>query len=193
MAKLAWYPGQRGGSAVGDVLFGHKNPAGRLPVTFYKGTEKLPAFDDYAMQGRTYRYFEGQPLYPFGHGLSYTRFGYSGLTLDHGRGTPDQPVQVKVTVRNEGKRAGEEVVQLYLKPKQKGAERAIKELRGFQRVALEPGEQRVLSFSFTPLKDLRSYDERAGAYAVKPGTYEVQLGASSADIRLAKDFTVDTP
>ncbi|RZA36361.1 MAG: glycoside hydrolase family 3 protein [Lysobacteraceae bacterium] len=190
---LAWYPGQRGGSAVGDVLFGHKNPAGRLPVTFYKGTEKLPPFDDYAMQGRTYRYFEGQPLYPFGHGLSYTRFGYSGLTLDHGRGTPDQAVQVKVTVRNEGKRAGEEVVQLYLKPKQQGAERAIKELRGFQRVALEPGEQRVLSFAFTPLKDLRSYDERAGAYAVAPGIYEVQLGASSADIRLAKDFTVDTP
>jgi beta-glucosidase len=188
---LAWYPGQRGGSAVADVLFGRKNPAGRLPVTFYREDEKLPAFDDYAMRGRTYRYFEGRPLYPFGHGLSYTRFTYSDLELDRKRGAPDQAVQVKVKVRNDGAREGEEVVQLYLKPQPAKAGRAIKELRGFQRIALAAGEERVVTFSFVPLKDLRSYDERAEAYAVDPGSYEVQVGASSADIRLAEAFTVD--
>ncbi|HEX7803222.1 MAG TPA: glycoside hydrolase family 3 C-terminal domain-containing protein [Pseudoxanthomonas sp.] len=187
---LAWYPGQRGGSAVADVLFGHTNPAGRLPVTFYKADEKLPAFDDYAMEGRTYRYFKGKALYPFGHGLSYTRFTYSDLKLDRQQGTAADTVQVTVKIKNDGKRAGEEVVQLYLKPKQ-NAGRAIKELRGFQRVALKPGEQRTLTFAFTPLKDLRTYDEGLNGYEVQQGSYDVEIGASSADIRLHDAFTVE--
>lgn len=187
---LAWYPGQRGGNAVADVLFGEVNPAGRLPVTFYKADEKLPAFDDYAMQGRTYRYFDGQPLYPFGHGLSYTRFTYSDLKLDSSKGTSAQAVQATVTIRNAGDRAGEEVVQLYLKPKQAERERARKDLRGFQRVALKPGEERTLTFSFTPERDLRTYDEATSKYLVDPGAYEVQIGASSADIRVSEVFTV---
>lgn len=187
---LAWYPGQRGGSAVADVLFGNANPAGRLPVTFYKAAEKLPAFDDYAMQGRTYRYFKGQALYPFGHGLSYTHFAYSDLKLDRKQGTLAEPVQLTVKIRNDGKRAGEEVVQLYLKPK-KNEGRAIKELRGFQRLALQPGEQRTLTFAFTPLKDLRTYDESANTYIVEAGSYEVQIGASSADIRLEDLYTLE--
>lgn len=186
---LAWYPGQRGGNAVADVLFGNTNPAGRLPVTFYKAEEKLPAFDDYAMQGRTYRYFKGEPLYPFGHGLSYTHFTYSDLKLDREQGRPDQAAQLTVTIRNDGERAGEEVVQLYLKPQQ-DAGRAVKELRGFQRVALQPGEQRTLTFAFTPRKDLRTYNESANAYEVEAGAYEVQIGASSADIRLEDRYTV---
>jgi beta-glucosidase len=188
---MAWYPGQRGGNAVADVLFGDANPAGRLPVTFYRADEKLPPFDDYAMQGRTYRYFDGEPLYPFGHGLSYTRFTYSDLTLDHGRALANQTVNVKLKVRNSGDRAGDEVVQLYLRPRQDDRDRARKELRGFQRVALQPGEERTLTFTFTPQADLRTYDERSGAYAVDPGDYEVQIGASSADIRLTLPFTVD--
>ena len=187
---LAWYPGQRGGSAVADVLFGEANPAGRLPVTFYRADEKLPAFDDYAMQGRTYRYFDGQPLYPFGHGLSYTRFAYSDLRLDRQHGTQDQAVDVTVTIRNQGDRAGEEVVQMYLAPQQTRQDRARKDLRGFQRVALQPGEQRTLTFSFTPARDLRIYDGGLDAYAVEPGRYEVQIGASSADIRLQRTFTL---
>jgi beta-glucosidase len=186
---LAWYPGQRGGNAVADVLFGQANPAGRLPVTFYRADEKLPAFDDYAMQGRTYRYFKGEPLYSFGHGLSYTHFTYSDLKLDREQGAPDQAVQLTVTIRNDGKRAGEEVVQLYLKPRQNTG-RAIKELRGFQRIALQPGEKRTLTFAFTPRKDLRTYNESANAYEVEAGSYEVQIGASSADIRLEDRYTV---
>jgi len=187
---LAWYPGQRGGTAVADALFGDTNPAGRLPVTFYKADEKLPAFDDYAMQGRTYRYFDGKPLYPFGHGLSYTRFAYSELMLDNPQATPAQSVRVTVKVRNAGDRAGEEVVQMYLKPKHADRDRARKDLRGFQRIALQPGEERSVSFSFTPTKDMRVYDEKNDAYSVDPGLYEVEIGASSADIRLSKEFTL---
>lgn len=187
---LAWYPGQRGGTAVADALFGDTNPAGRLPVTFYKADEKLPAFDDYAMQGRTYRYFDGKALYPFGHGLSYTRFAYSDLMLDNPQTTPAQTVRVTVKVRNAGDRAGEEVVQMYLKPKHADRDHARKDLRGFQRIALQPGEERSVSFSFTPTKDMRVYDEKTDAYSVDPGMYEVEIGASSADIRLSKEFTL---
>ncbi|HSD18035.1 MAG TPA: glycoside hydrolase family 3 C-terminal domain-containing protein [Thermomonas sp.] len=188
---LAWYPGQRGGNAVADVLFGDYNPAGRLPVTFYKATEKLPAFDDYTMQGRTYRYFAGEPLYAFGHGLSYTRFGYSGLRLDRARADAAQPVRVTVTLTNEGARAGDEVVQLYLRPPASGQGRVLKALRGFQRVALRPGESREVVFTVVPERDLRRYDEQAGGYAVERGAYEVQVGASSADIRATARLQVD--
>ena len=187
---LAWYPGQRGGTAVADALFGDTNPAGRLPVTFYKADERLPAFDDYAMQGRTYRYFDGKALYPFGHGLSYTRFAYSDLMLDNPQAIPGQTVRVTVKVRNAGDRAGEEVVQMYLKPKHADHDRARKDLRGFQRISLQPGEERSVSFSFTPTKDMRVYDENTDAYSVDPGMYEVEIGASSADIRLSREFTL---
>jgi beta-glucosidase len=187
---VAWYPGQRGGNAVADVLFGDANPAGRLPVTFYKFDEKLPAFDDYNMQGRTYRYFDGEPLYAFGHGLSYTGFGYSGLRVDRDKVGPKERVRVVLKVKNTGQRAGDEVVQLYLHPLKPQRERARRELRGFQRLHLQPGEEREVSFTFTPETDLRHYDEQRKAYAVDAGAYEVQLGASSADIRLSKRFTV---
>jgi beta-glucosidase len=187
---VAWYPGQRGGNAVADVLFGDTNPAGRLPVTFYKADEKLPAFDDYNMKGRTYRYFDGEPLYAFGHGLSYTQFAYSGLRMDREKVAPKEQVRVAVKVKNTGERAGDEVVQLYLHPLEPKRERARKELRGFQRVHLRPGEEREVSFTLTPETDLRHYDEQRKAYTVDAGAYEVQLGASSEDIRTSKRFTV---
>ena len=187
---VAWYPGQRGGSAVADVLFGDANPAGRLPVTFYKADEKLPAFDDYAMRGRTYRYFGGEPLYPFGHGLSYTDFAYAGLKLDRSNAGRSDQVRVSLQVKNSGARAGDEVVQLYLRPVRPQRERALRELRGFQRVSLQPGEERTVSFVFTPAVDLRHYDDQRDAYALDPGEYEVQVGASSADIRLSQGFRV---
>jgi beta-glucosidase len=161
-----------------------------LPVTFYKASEKLPPFDDYAMRGRTYRYFEGEPLYPFGHGLSYTHFAYAGLTLDRSEAAPADRVQVSLTVRNSGQRAGDEVVQLYLHPLDPKRPRASKELRGFQRIHLEPGQSRRVSFAITPAADLHYYDTDRHAYAVDPGRYEVQLGASSADIRLRGTLTV---
>jgi beta-glucosidase len=152
---LAWYPGQRGGDAVADVLFGDANPGGRLPVTFYRADEKLPPFDDYAMRGRTYRYFAGKPLYAFGYGLSYTKFVYSDLRLDRNRLTANDPLHVSLKVRNSGQRAGDEAVQLYLRPVSPQREQAIRELRGFQRVTLQAGEEREVSFAITPARDLR--------------------------------------
>ncbi|HLY17044.1 MAG TPA: glycoside hydrolase family 3 C-terminal domain-containing protein, partial [Bryobacteraceae bacterium] len=138
-----WYPGQAGGTALADVLFGDYNPAGRLPVTFYKSEDQLPAFDDYDMKGRTYRFFEGEPLYPFGYGLSYTTFSYANLQAPDSAAT-GQPLTVSVDVTNSGKRAGEEVVQLYVKHPG-----VVRELQGFQRVPLRPGARKTVTFALT--------------------------------------------
>lgn len=159
-------------------------------MTFYKESETLPAFDDYAMHGRTYRYFGGTPLYPFGHGLSYTQFAYSDLRLDRNTVAADGSFTATVTVKNTGQRAGDEVAQLYLHPLTPQRDRAGKELRGFQRVALQPGEQRELRFPINAKEALRIYDEQRKTYTVDPGAYEVQIGASSADIRVKQRFTV---
>jgi len=138
-----WYPGQAGGTALADVLFGDYNPGGRLPVTFYKSEEQLPAFDDYSMKGRTYRYFEGEPLFPFGYGLSYTTFKYSNLHAPE-EAHAGSAVKVSVEVQNTGKRAGDEVVQLYVKHPG-----VVRELQGFQRVPLRPGERKTVEFALT--------------------------------------------
>ncbi|WP_242892800.1 glycoside hydrolase family 3 protein [Stenotrophomonas maltophilia] len=187
---MSWYPGQRGGTAVGQALFGDINPAGRLPVTFYKAGEVMPAFDDYAMEGRTYRYFRGTPLYPFGHGLSYTRFDYGALRLDADTIGADGRLGVTVDVTNAGTRSGDEVVQLYVRREHAGSGDAVQELRGFQRVQLAPGERRTVTFTLQAAQALRHYDEARAAYAVQPGAYEVRVGASSADIRAQGRFTV---
>jgi beta-glucosidase len=187
---LAWYPGQAGGHAVADVLFGDADPAGRLPVTFYTGVQQLPPFDDYAMKGRTYRYFDGHPLFPFGYGLSYTHFDYADVHLDRIALDAGQSMRITLTVKNTGRRAGDEVVQLYLRALDAPHARAIKSLRGIRRISLQAGEQRVVSFDITPQTDLRYYDDAQHAYAVDPGRYQVQVGASSADIRLTGDFSV---
>jgi beta-glucosidase len=184
---VSWYPGQRGGSAVADVLFGDANPSGRLPVTFYKESERLPPFDDYDMKGRTYRYFEGEPLYPFGHGLSYTRFDYSDLKVER-RVEATGTMQVTVTVKNTGSRAGDEIVQLYVRPLEPKQPRALQDLRGVARVSLKPGESRRVPFTIVPKNDLRRYEPAAKAYVVDPGRYEVHVGASSRDIRLTRQF-----
>lgn len=187
---VAWYPGQRGGNAVADVLFGDVNPAGRLPITFYKADQAMPAFDDYTMQGRTYRYFDGEPLYPFGHGLSYTAFAYSDLQLDRSKVAADGTLQATVRVRNTGKRIGDEVVQLYVRPHGGATGQALKNLRGVQRISLQPGQSRELQFTLHPGADLRHYDEALKRYVVSPGRYELQVGASSADIRQRTGFEV---
>jgi beta-glucosidase len=190
---VAWYPGQRGGSALADVLFGATNPSGRLPVTFYKASEKLPAFDDYNMRGRTYRYFEGEPLYPFGHGLSYSRFEYSDLKLDRSRVNAGGTVRVSVNVKNASTRAGDEIVQLYVRAIDPRQPRALKDLRGIERLSLKPGETRRASFTLVPNRDLTYYDVAQKRYAVDSGNYEVQLGASSSDVRLRSTLTVEAP
>ena len=179
----AWYPGEEGGDAVADVLFGDYNPAGRLPVTFYTGVDQLPPFRDYAMNGRTYRYFTGKPLYPFGYGLSYTRFAYSHLKVP-GRLDTGQPVTVTAQVENVGSRPGDEVAQLYLRPSadRADADRMIApdqpmprlQLAGFQRVHLAPRQKQMVSFTLTP-DQLRLVNPQ-GERTLDPGRWQVYVG-----------------
>ncbi len=169
----AWYPGEEGGAAVAETLSGRNNPAGRLPVTFYKDVSQLPPFEDYAMKGRTYRYFEGEPLYPFGYGLSYTSFSYSALTGPTDPVQAGSPASFDVTVTNTGKTAGDEVAQLYLEfPKVPGA--PLRALRGFQRVHLDPGASQTVHFRLRP-RDLSMVTE-AGEPIVAEGQYTVSVG-----------------
>jgi beta-glucosidase len=169
----AWYPGEEGGTAVAETLAGKNNPGGRLPVTFYTGVDQLPPFASYAMQGRTYRYFAGKPLYPFGYGLSYTTFAYSGLTLPSNAVAADQPVTVEAVVTNTGKVTGDEVAQLYLSfPDVKGA--PLRALRGFQRVHLEPGKSQTVRFELKQ-RDLSMVSE-AGEPIIAAGRYSVSVG-----------------
>jgi len=188
---LAWYPGQRGGTAVADAVFGAVSPSGRLPITFYKEGEQLPAFDDYSMAGRTYRYFTGEPLYPFGHGLSYSTFEYSQLTLDRTSLSETESLRASVTVKNTGKRAADEVVQLYVRPIDPALPRAQQDLRGVKRVMLQPGESQQVSLTVSPQQDLRRYDPAKSQYVVDAGRYEVQIGSSSRDIRQTRAFVID--
>ena len=190
---MGWYPGQRGGDAVADVLFGDYNPAGRLPVTFYTSTDELGDFRDYAMNtgnGKTYRYYKGQPLYPFGHGLSYTAFEYSDLKVSRTKIDDDDKFTVSVKVKNVGDRAGEEVVQLYVRDVASDLPMPVKQLRGFERIELNKGESKKVTFKLNAQTDLRYYDAMKRHYAVEPGDFEIQIGASSRDIRLKRTITV---
>jgi beta-glucosidase len=141
-----WYPGAEGGTALADVLFGDYNPAGRLPVTFYKSADQLPPFEDYDMKGRTYRFFKGEPLYPFGFGLSYTSFKYSNLVLPESLRTGDA-FNVSVFVENKGKIGGDEVAELYLSQEKSPEGEPIHFLAGFRRIHLEPGEKQTIKFA----------------------------------------------
>ncbi len=175
----AWYPGQAGGTAVADVLLGNYNPAGRLPVTFYRATADLPDFKDYAMAGRTYRFFAGRALFPFGHGLSYTRFDYAALRATP---QPDGSLQVLVELTNSGTRDGDEVVQLYAVPPTGAQPGELQSLCGFRRVHLKKGETRTVTLT-VPASALRRWSAAQGAYAVPAGTWTLRAGASSADLR----------
>ncbi len=182
----AWYPGQRGGDAVADVLFGDYNPAGRLPVTFYTSTDELGDFSDYNMaagKGKTYRYYQGKPLYPFGHGLSYTTFEYSNMKISRKNIKSDDTVKVSVDVTNVGRRDGEEVVQLYVRDLKSSQPMPVKQLRGFERIAMNKGQTKTVTFSLKPAEDMHYYDAQKQRYAVEPGEFEIQIGASSGDIR----------
>jgi beta-glucosidase len=169
----SWYPGEEGGTAVAATLSGKNNPAGRLPVTFYTGVEQLPPFEDYSMQNRTYRYFSGKPLYPFGYGLSYTTFTYSDLVLPKAAIGAGEPVTAEVRLTNSGSRDGDEVVQLYLSfPKVAGA--PLRALRGFQRVHLKAGESQTVRFQLAD-RDLSMVSD-AGEPIIAEGTYSVSVG-----------------
>ena len=191
---VAWYPGQRGGDAVADVLFGDYNPAGRLPVTFYSSTDELADFKDYNMhagKGFTYRYYTGDALYPFGHGLSYTTFEYSNIKIDKTSINSDDDITVSVQVKNTGKLDGEEVVQLYIKDVKSDKWMAIKQLRKFERIALKKGESKTVKFNLKASEDLRYYDSMYRRYEVEIGDFEIQIGASSEDIRLRESISVE--
>ncbi len=182
----AWWPGEEGGHALADVLFGDVNPAGRLPHTIYASEAQVPPLDEYDItKGFTYMYLNGAPLFSFGHGLSYTTFKYSGLKLSAKKISADGQVNVSVEVKNNGQRAGDEVVQLYVHQVKSSVKRPAKELRGFQRISLKPGEKKTVNLPL-PAEKLAFWDEKTHAFIVEPGQFALLVGASSSDIR-AKD------
>jgi beta-glucosidase len=175
-----WYPGQEGGTALADVLFGDYNPAGRLPITFYKSVDQLPPFEDYTMNGRTYRYFKGEPLYSFGYGLTYTKFKYSNLNM------PDEiqsneSITISVEIRNAGMTAGDEVVQLYLKNLTSAVPVPLHSLQGFKRIHLTPGEKQIVQFQLLP-KQFAVMNENL-KFMVKPGSFEITAGGLQPGIQ----------
>ncbi len=185
----AWYPGEAAGTAIADVLFGDYNPAGRLPVTFYHSVNDLPPFEDYAMSGRTYRYFRGDVLYPFGHGLSYTTFEYDNLQLSKERIGTGEPVTVSVNVTNTGDREGEEVVQVYIRDVLAEEVRPLIDLRGFQRISLDSGETRTVRIEIRH-ENLSYYDPDNQKYRAESGEYEIFAGPSSDREKLIKTSLV---
>ena len=186
----AWWPGEEGGHAIADVLFGAVNPAGRLPHTVYASEAQVPPVSEYDItKGFTYMYVQGAPLFPFGHGLSYTTFQYGALKLSADRIKAGGLVNVSVDVTNTGKVAGDEVVQLYVHQEKSSVPRPAEELRGFQRVSLQPGETRTVTLAL-PGEKLAFWDEQTHAFVVEPGAFDVMVGASSGDIRLRQTLAV---
>jgi beta-glucosidase len=168
-----WYGGEEAGTALAEVLFGDESPAGRLPVTFHKSLDQLPDFNNYHMAGRTYRFFEGDPLYPFGHGLSYTEFAYSDLTLPAAVDAGN-PVEVSVTLTNRGDRAGDEVVQVYLTDTVASVPVPIRQLTAFRRVHLGAGASDRLTFTIEP-EQMACYTD-AGEPMIEPGEFLISVG-----------------
>jgi beta-glucosidase len=180
----AWYPGQAGGTAIAEAIFGEFNPGGRLPVTFYRATSDLPSIDDYEMTNRTYRYFSGQPLYAFGFGLSYTTFTYRNLRLTPAEVKAGEPVFVEVEVENSGSRLGDEVAQLYVQDIEASLPVPQLQLQGFQRIRLAPGEKRTIQFSLTAAQ--LSFADEAGAWTLEPGDFTVWVGGQQPNLRSAE-------
>lgn len=174
----AWYPGQAGGTAIADILFGDYNPSGRLPLTFYKSIDQIPAFDEYNMQGKTYRYFDKDPLYEFGFGLSYTNFEYSlnTIPIDIKAGNP---IKISVQVKNTGKRKGDEVVQLYVSLPESKLQKPIRALQGFKRVSLKAGETQTVEFELKPTQFAAR--DKNNTQVVEPGNVEISIGGKQPD------------
>ncbi len=179
----AWYPGEQGGRAVAEVLFGDVDPSGRLPVTFYRSTADLPPFETYAMKGRTYRYFAGKPLFAFGHGLSYTAFGYGHAGLNAAVFGPKQTMKRAFELTNSGQRAGDEVAQVYFRHVHSAVPQPRLALCGFRRIHLAPGQSARVEIDI-PAERFRYWDTAAKAYRVEPGDYQLLIGGASDDIRL---------
>jgi beta-glucosidase len=185
----AWYPGEQGGRAVADILFGDVNPAGRLPVTFYRSTADLPAFDDYSMSNRTYRYFNGQPLFAFGHGLSYTKFGYSDPKLNGTNFAAGGTIKLTFALLNEGAWDGDEVAQVYFRHVNSTRPQPKLALCGFVRIHLQASQGARFAMNI-PVERFRYWDPEKKQYAVEPGNYQLLVGAASDDIRLRVPLTI---
>lgn len=179
----AWYPGEEGGRAVARVLFGDVNPAGRLPVTFYRSTADLPPFEDYAMSNRTYRYFGGQPEFAFGHGLSYTTFTYADARADAATYRPSSTIKLSFTISNTGARDGSEVAQVYFRPVKPSVPQPRMALCGFACVQVARGDHAVVQMEI-PVERLRRWDAGRKVYFVEPGAYELLIGGASDAIHL---------
>ncbi len=185
----AWYPGEEGGRAVAEVLFGEVNPSGHLPMTFYRSTADLPSFTDYSMSNRTYRYFSGKPLYAFGHGLSYTKFAFRRGKLSAKQIAANGTAKVTFTVKNTGKLDGDEVAQVYFRHLHSSVPQPRLALCGFTRVHLKSGESKQVTVE-VPAERLRYWDTEKKQYVVEPGKYEFLIGAASDDIRLKLSMNV---
>lgn len=187
----AWYPGEQGGHALAETLFGDVSPAGRMPMTSFSSVEQLPPLNDCEVRrGRTYLWFTGEPLYPFGHGLSYTRFEYGELRLSRTAAHPGESLEVELEITNAGARDGDEVVQLYVRGPGAGDTSPLRQLRGFQRLAVPSGMTRRVAFSLA-VNDLALWDDAKGGWGVPRGRYEIQVGASSADLRQRANFRIE--
>jgi len=186
----AWWNGVEGGNAIADVIFGDYNPAGRLPLTVYATESQVPPQDEYDItKGFTYMYIRGQPLFAFGHGLSYTKFKYGKLKLSDKRIAPDGQITATIDITNTGLREGDEVVQLYVHEVEPCVKRPAEELRGFQRIHLKRGETRKVTLT-VPGEKLAFYDENIHAFRVNPGPFQILVGAASDDIRAKAGFEV---
>ena len=187
----AWYPGEEGGTAITDIIFGDYNPSGKLTITFPRHVGQLPLYYNHKPTGRVDDYCDlrgKQPLFEFGYGLSYTKFNYSNLTLSSEKISPDENLKLNFDIENIGKYDGIEVAQLYIRKKFSKLARPVKELKSFAKVSLSVGEKRNIVIELTP-EELGSYDENLD-FVVEPGIYELMIGASSEDIRLKTSFEV---
>jgi beta-glucosidase len=191
----AWWLGEEGGDAIADVIFGRTNPGGHLPYTVYASEAQVPPQDEYDIsKGFTYMYVRGPMLYPFGYGLSYSKFKYSNLQVSPEKipGGPDATITASVNIKNTSPRPGDDVVQLYTREIHPSVLRPRHELRGFQRITLQPGETKTVTFTI-PIQKLAFYDEKQHAFVTEPGRYEVQIGESSEDIRARARIQVTNP
>ena len=186
----AWYPGEQGGRAVAEVLFGDVNPGGRLPVTFYRSTADLPDFEDYSMTNRTYRYFNGKPLFAFGHGLSYTKFAYEKPKLGASTIQAGGAVKISFSLKNTGDFGGDEVAQIYFRHLNSAVPQPKLALCGFARLHLEPGQAANATINI-PTDRFRYWDTVKKQYVIEPGNYELLIGGASDDIRLHVPFKVN--
>ncbi len=188
----AWYTGQASGTAIADILFGDVNPGGKLPETFYASTAQLPPFADYDLinNPRTYMYFEKPVLYPFAHGLSYTKFEYSNLKINSDKIGTNEKLQISCDIKNTGQYIGDEVVQVYVHDIEASVKVPIHQLKRFERINLNPGEKKTVKFTL-PISELSFYDIESNNFIVESGEFEIQIGSSSKDIRLREKFSVN--